>query len=245
MKDDICQCAGSLQVCAGQEGGSEAAIHAMRSIFHADESDCVLLVDAKNAFNTLNRNATLHNSRIICPALSTILINTYRVAIPMYVIDGEIIQSVEGTTQGDPLAMAMYVIGTDPLISSLAGICKQVWFADDATGAGTINEVWKWWEKLTEVGGDFGYQTNATKSSLIVKPEAKKQAEVVFANSGVHITTTGKRHLGAALGDDCFVEEYIRGKVDEWAKQVLNLTLIAKTQPHAAYSAFTHGLIGR
>ena len=78
-----------------------------------------------------------------------------------------------------------------------------------------------------------------------MKPEAKKQAEVVFANSGVHITTTGKRHLGAALGDDCFVEEYIRGKVDEWAKQVLNLTLIAKTQPHAAYSAFTHGLIGR
>ena len=138
MKDDICQCAGSLQVCAGQEGGSEAAIHAMRSIFHADESDCALLVDAKNAFNTLNRNATLHNSRIICPALSTILINTYRVAIPMYVIGGEIIQSVEGTTQGDPLAMAMYAIGTVPLISSLAGICKQVWFADDATGAGTI-----------------------------------------------------------------------------------------------------------
>ena len=99
MKDDICQCVGSLQVCAGQEGGSEAAIHAMRSIFHADESDCVLLVEAKNAFNTLNRNVTLHNSRIICPALSTILINTYRVAIPMYVIGVEIIQSVEGTTQ--------------------------------------------------------------------------------------------------------------------------------------------------
>lgn len=41
VKDDICQCVGSLQVCAGQDGGSEAAIHAMRSIFHADESDCV------------------------------------------------------------------------------------------------------------------------------------------------------------------------------------------------------------
>ena len=26
---------------------------------------------------------------------------------------------------------------------------------------------------------------------------------------------------------------------------MLNVTLIAKTQPHAAYSAFTHGLIGR
>ena len=34
-------------------------------------------------------------------------------------------------------------------------------------------------------------------------------------------------------------------RLDEWAKQMLNLTLIAKTQTHAAYSAFTHGLIRR
>ena len=37
---------GSLQVCAGQKSGSEAAIHAMRETFEADDTDTALLIDA-------------------------------------------------------------------------------------------------------------------------------------------------------------------------------------------------------
>ena len=32
VRDDVQCCVGSLQVCAGQEGGAEGAIHAMRTI---------------------------------------------------------------------------------------------------------------------------------------------------------------------------------------------------------------------
>ena len=35
---DIEEAAGSLQLCAGQDSGCEAAIHAMRSIFHNPKS---------------------------------------------------------------------------------------------------------------------------------------------------------------------------------------------------------------
>lgn len=93
VKEDIKSCAGSLQVCAGQESGAEAAIHAMKSIFESDDTDCVLLVDATNAFNTLNRQATLHNARLLCPSIATALINTYRCNVMMYVIGSEVIQS--------------------------------------------------------------------------------------------------------------------------------------------------------
>ena len=49
------------------------------------------------------------------------------------------IASCEGTTQGDPFAMAMYALATTPLIKMLhdnVPMTKQVLYADDATGVG-------------------------------------------------------------------------------------------------------------
>ena len=71
VKDDIVKATGSLQVCAGQQAGCEAAVHSMNSIFQEEESDAILLVDASNDFNSLNRSAFLHNVRSLCPALAT------------------------------------------------------------------------------------------------------------------------------------------------------------------------------
>ena len=45
-------------------------------IFSEDNYEAVLLVDADNAFNTLNRLTALHNICILCPVFSKILINT-------------------------------------------------------------------------------------------------------------------------------------------------------------------------
>lgn len=41
-------------------------------------TDAVLLVDADNAFNRLNRAVALHNIQYTCPPLATILTNIYR-----------------------------------------------------------------------------------------------------------------------------------------------------------------------
>ena len=64
----------------GQIAGVEAAVHAVRSSFLRDATKGVLLVDASNAFNPLNRKVTLHNIHQICPAFAPILINSYRSA---------------------------------------------------------------------------------------------------------------------------------------------------------------------
>ena len=53
-------------------------------------------------------------------------------------IDGERILSEEGTTQGDPLAMAMYALSTVPLINRLEGLAAQMWFADDAAAGSLV-----------------------------------------------------------------------------------------------------------
>ena len=84
-KREAMDASGSLQVCAGQKSGSEAAIHAMREMFEADETDAELLMDASNAFNSLNRAAALHNVRVICPAIAIYLISTYRAPARLFV----------------------------------------------------------------------------------------------------------------------------------------------------------------
>ena len=69
-----------------------------------------------------------------------------------------------------------------------------------------------------------------------------EKASAYFENTNVTITTDGKSHLGAALGTEAFVYEFVNGKVQQWVEEVKHLSLIAQTQPHAAYSAFSHGL---
>ncbi len=47
-------------------------------MFKDQQSEAVLLVDASNAFSTLNRITALRNVMSIHPSLATITINTYR-----------------------------------------------------------------------------------------------------------------------------------------------------------------------
>ena len=77
VKGDVQTSVGSLQVCAGQDGGCEAAIHAMKTVFEDDESDAILLIDAANAFNSMNRAAMLENIRKLCPIAYTYAFNCY------------------------------------------------------------------------------------------------------------------------------------------------------------------------
>ena len=190
----------------------------------------------------LNREAALRNIQHLCPTLSKIITNTYRENAQLF-IDGNILYSQEGTTQGDPLAMAMYAIAITPLIQRLEdhGV-KQAWYADDATAGGALKQLKQWWEGIAELGPDFGYFPNATKTYLVVKEEHLEEAKQLFQETGVSITADGKRHLGAAIGTPHFAAGYVQQKVAEWVGEVERLSSIAVTQPHAAYAVFTHGL---
>ena len=54
VKFDVLEVAGYLQLCAGQQAGAEAAVHALCTFFECQTLE-VVFVDAKNAFNCLNR----------------------------------------------------------------------------------------------------------------------------------------------------------------------------------------------
>jgi hypothetical protein len=244
INEDVQTSAGPLQLCAGQSAGVEAAVHAMRQLFEADETDAAILVDADNAFNRGNRKVDLHNIQYVCPIFKYVLINTYRTPSRIFVLGGWELPSQEGTTQGCPLAMAMYALAIVPLVKQLHGLYKQVWFADDGTGAGSLNELRIWWDKL-ENGPASGYFLKASKTWLIVKAEKLDEAKRIFEGTGVQFTSEGMRHLGAAMGSQTFKESYLQKKINEWISNVERLAKIAVTEPQVAFSAFIQRMQSR
>ena len=245
LHSDVINSVGSIQVCAGHEAGCEAAIHAMHSIFKEEETEAVLLVDAANAFNSINRQVFLHNISIICPSISTYVTNCYRIPSRLFVIGGGEIKSKEGTTQGDPVAMAIYALGITPLLTMLLEIItslsdhktKMAAYADDLSAAGSVKNLKHWWQKLLEFGPKFGYHPQASKTWLITKPELISKAEKEFHDTNIKITCTGQKHLGAVIGTIDYKNEYAKTKVKTWVSEIKLLSQIAATEPQAAYCA--------
>ena len=159
LKEDIQIAAGPLQAATGLQGGAEAAIHAMKQVFEDENTEAVILVDASNAFNSLNRQVALHNIQHTCPPFAKVLINTYRQPSRLFVAGGKEISSREGTTQGDNLAGPFCPLNTTPLQNKLRETSpeiKQVWLADDATGGGSITNLKSWWDTIINEGAKFG-----------------------------------------------------------------------------------------
>ena len=77
LKQDILEGVGSIQLCGGQVAGCEAAVHAVQNLFDDESTEAILLVNATNAFDTINCQAALHNIHFNCPAISKISLNFY------------------------------------------------------------------------------------------------------------------------------------------------------------------------
>ena len=244
LKHDIQIAAGPLQVATGVESVTEAAIHAMRTIFEDEQYEAVILVAASNAFNASNRNVALHNVPYTCQHFATILINTYRKASRHILQNETEILSQEGTTQGDNLAMSFYAISTVLAHERLRTITfvKQVWLADDATGAGTVNGLLQWWHLVISEGHKYGYHVNESKSWLIAKDDRLLElAKDKFCGSSIKYTADGKCHLGAVIDSAGYKKKYATEKVDQWCNEMRKLAEIPISEPQAAFAAYTHG----
>ena len=131
------------------------------------DTDAVLLIDAENAFSSINRKVMLHNLKF-----------NLKFATPSRLFaagGGEIISS-EGTTQGEPTAMGPYALGILQSIKSQLEFinlnemnAKEGVFEDDISAVDSLNSIKDYWDKLIAIGPKYGYFPGRTKSYLIVK----------------------------------------------------------------------------
>ena len=99
-----------------------------------------------------------------------------------------ILQSIEGVTQRDPLAMITYRIVILPLINNLKREIPdvtQTWYADYAGVLGTFARLDTYFDLLTQQGLGRGYHLKPSKSVLIVRLENLEPGKSVWSTSHI------------------------------------------------------------
>ena len=135
--------------------------------------------------------------------------NCYSSLSRLFIIGEYELKSKQGTTQGDPVAMAIYAIAIIPMILMLVDIVinhqgkmRTLAFADDLSASRSAKGLKHWWDTLEKLGPKFGYYPQPSKSWLIIKPGLKADANKIFRGTDINITEKGQRHLGAVIGFD-------------------------------------------
>ena len=99
FKNDIAHARDALQLSVGQDAGVEADVHAMHEIFFKESTEAVLLMDAENAFTSINRKVMLDNIKFTCPLISTYISSCYVPPTKLFSFGRDEILSKEGTTK--------------------------------------------------------------------------------------------------------------------------------------------------
>ena len=86
--------------------------------------------------------------------------------------------------------MAIYSVGITPMLNTLLMAMKNehnkiVGFADDVTAAGSLRAFRKWWDNLIQIGPNYGYFPQPTKSWLIVKRDKLEEATRAFEGTNI------------------------------------------------------------
>ena len=172
--------AGIFNVSAGLPAGIEAAVHAAHEAWTAtatDDNFGFLLIDARNAFNELDRNMMLYVLRHIWPQGARFIFNSYHhwstILFHNHITGTATpIVSACGVTQGDPLAMIAYCLTLTPLSRQLHEefpSLLQLWAADDNSAGGPFGQLKLYFTRLTALGKPYGYFVQPTKCKLITR----------------------------------------------------------------------------
>ena len=61
---------------------------------------------------------------------------------------------------------------------------------------------------------------NPSKTWLLTKSNHRQLAQEIFGESEINITTDGRPVLGAAIGTESYIEEFVTKKVQGWVEEI-------------------------
>ena len=155
-----------VQLGYGTPGGCEAAAHATRYFADSLHKDYVILkIDMRNAFNSVRRDSFLRQVREHAPSLYPLMWQAYSEPSPLYHGTSEI-ESDTGIQQGDPAGPAVFSLAIQPIVSTIT-TDLNVWFLDDGTLGGQVDDVCANLERVIPSMAEIGLSVNPNKCEIM------------------------------------------------------------------------------
>jgi hypothetical protein len=223
------------QLGYGTRGGAEVVVHATRSFMsNTKETQVLLKLDFKNAFNTISRDKMLWEVREHIPQYYSFVWQMYRNSSKLQFGEFSLL-SQSGAQQGCPLGPLLFCLTIRNLSSSLHSPLNA-WYLDDGTIGGSAECVIRDLEVIIAKGEEIGLELNLAKCEAYVYGGdyfSKEIAHVRLASISPDMkfpSTLELSLLGAPI-----LPEGIAGALEEKTSAIRRLTRqLEKLQAHQA-----------
>lgn len=226
LRDVVVSKLAPSQLGFGVALGAEAAAHAARSfLLNMDSGQALLKIDFSNAFNTLRRDEMLRVVHNELPALYPFIHSCY--SNLSYLRFGEFtLMSDEGPQQGDPLGPLLFCCTAMSLVQCIKSEFN-VWYMDDGTLGGNVQQLLDDFQMLVEEGRKLGLVVNAAKCELITDNIDIVNKFRSIAPDMKHVQPSAAMLLGAPIGGEQSIEDVLTAKLVELRRLSNRLSLLS------------------
>uniref|UniRef100_A0A1X7SS29 Reverse transcriptase domain-containing protein n=1 Tax=Amphimedon queenslandica TaxID=400682 RepID=A0A1X7SS29_AMPQE len=215
------------QLGVGVSNGAESLVHSLKLLLSNPSvpplSQCCLLLDFSNAFNSIDRSALFREVRSRFPSLSPWLECCYG-AQPNLLFGEYTLLSCAGVQQGDPLGPLAFSILLHPIIErvqqEVPGLLLNAWYLDDGILTGPPADLLSALNIIEDMGPPCGLHLNHSKSLLFL-PSGVDSSQSSLP-SDIPVTSLGFVLLGSPIGPPEFCCESISKRLDK-AKESVKL----------------------
>ena len=136
-----------------------------------------------------------------------------------------------------------YAVVVLPLIQFLKRPDRwtQTWYADRLACVVKLVGLKEGFQRLRDLGLDYGYHPELTKSVLVVEPSGMVEAQELPGDLELKIIPD-HRCLGEFVGNHGSMVDYVRSVINTWVHYIPQLAKEAEFQPQAVYAALSHSV---